>query len=313
MITKKIFDPRKVVWYVRYELVISIPLIVAVWVLFDVFQIRLIALPFSIAATLGGALAIFLGFRNNNSYGRWWEARTLWGNIINNSRIFARQIIANAQNAIYIGKATPEEVEVFTKSIVYRQIAFAHALRLHLRNQREWEEIRPFLLDKAEYEQLIQVNNLPNMILQTQAKSIKEGIRKEILGGFDNISIEPTLAGFNNFQGACERIKNTPLLRQYHYFTNVFLYSFMALLPFCLVGDFAKLGITPVMMPIAILLCFIFSIIAKVGEANEDPFENRPTDVPMTAICNTIERDLREMLDEKELPAKPIFPEGVLM
>jgi putative membrane protein len=137
-----------------------------------------------------------------------------------------------------------------------------------------------------------------------QGIRIKEGMRSEILGAFDNISLEPTLAGFNNFQGACERIKNTPLLRQYHFFTKLFLLVFMAVLPFSLITDFNKMGVPGLMVPVSVLVSFVFGVMGKVGEVNEDPFENQITDIPMTSMCNTIERDLKEMLGEADLPAK---------
>jgi ion channel-forming bestrophin family protein len=268
-------------------------------------QMKIISasLPFSIAAILGSALAIFIAFRNNSAYNRWWEARTVWGNIVNNSRILARQIIANADQAAATGKVRVEMVAAYKSEMIKRQIAFAHALRMHLRHQNNHVEFR-HLLPEDEFNFVCTKTNIPNIILQAQGSRIKEGMRSEILGSFDNISLEPTLAGFNNFQGACERIKNTPLLRQYDYYTRVFLSVFMFILPFSLIGDLEKLGLTSLLVPLAVLISFVFATIGKVGEVNEDPFENKITDVPMTTLCNTIERDLLEMLGEQKLPAK---------
>jgi putative membrane protein len=295
----------------RMELIASALLSLAVFFLYHNQHLEKVSLPFSIAAILGSALAIFLAFRNNNSYSRWWEARTLWGGIINNSRIFARQIIANADHAAVIGKATPQQVGDYKKELVHRQIAFAHALRLHLRRQNAWDELR-HLLSEKEFAELSQKNNKPNYLLQMQGLRIKEGMRSEILGAFDNISLEPTLAGFNNFHGACERIKNTPLLRQYHFFTKLFLLVFMVLLPFSLITDFNKMGVPGLMVPVSILVSFVFGVMGKVGEVNEDPFENQITDIPMTSMCNTIERDLKEMLGETDLPAKLEAEDGFI-
>lgn len=303
MILRKIFNPIAVVRYMRVELLVSTLLSVAVFFLYHNEHLEKVSLPFSVAAILGSALAIFLAFRNNNAYNRWWEARTLWGGIINNSRIFARQIIANVDNAAAIGKASTTEVDVYKQELTYRQIAFAHALRLHLRRENTWGELQ-HLLSAGEFNAMSQKNNKPNYLLQMQGIRIKEGMRKELLGAFDNISLEPTLAGFNNFQGACERIKNTPLLRQYHFFTKLFLLVFMAILPFSLIADFSKMGAPALMVPLSILVSFVFGVMGKVGEVNEDPFENRITDIPMTSMCNTIERDLKEMLGETELPPK---------
>lgn len=311
MIVKKNFNPLAVVRYMRWELTVSSLLAIAVYLLYTQWQLNKIGLPFSIAAILGSALAIFLAFRNNNAYNRWWEARTLWGSIVNNSRIFARQIIANADNARSAGKVSAADIDAYKKELVYRQIAFAHALRLHLRGQRNWAELS-HLLPEAALQEVQTKQNVPNFLLFIQGKRIKEGTNAEILGAFDNISLEPTLAGFNNFQGACERIKNTPLLRQYHFFTKLFLLVFMAVLPFSLIGDFSKMGAPALVIPISILIAFVFGVMGKVGEVNEDPFENRITDIPMSALCITIERDLREMLGETELPEKAPVVDGFL-
>lgn len=311
MIVKKFFDPIAVLRYMWQELLISVLLSSLVYVLNITDILPTFYLPFSIAAILGSALAIFLAFRNNNAYNRWWEARTIWGSIINNSRIFARQIISNADNARFSGKVSDENILQFKQKLIYRQIAFAHALRMQLRNQNNWETLQA-LLSEDEHKLLLQQQNKANFLLQKQGNSIKEGIRTEILGGFDNISLEPTLAGFNNFQGACERIKNTPLLRQYHFFTKLFLLTFIALLPFTLIHDFSKAGNAYLMIPVTVLISFVFGVMGKVGEVNEDPFENKITDVPMSAMCNTIERDLKEMLGETELPAKMQAENGFL-
>ncbi len=303
MILRKIFNPLAVARYMKMELIVSTISAAVVFFIYHTQDIAMASLPFSIAAILGSALAIFIAFRNNNAYNRWWEARTLWGSIINNSRIFARQVIANTNNAVQTNKATDEVAAVYKKELIYRQIAFAHALRLQLRHQIQHDEFK-HLLSLDEFQFVIQKNNTANYLLLQQGKRIKEGMKVELLGPFDNISLEPTLAGLNNFQGSCERISNTPLLRQYHYFTKLFLLVFMIVLPFSLIGDFTKMGIPLLMIPASILVSFVFAVMGKVGEVNEDPFENRITDVPLTAICNTIERDLKEMLGEKDLPDK---------
>ncbi len=305
MILRKVFNPLAVARYMKTEILISAFVSVAVFFLYHNRHLEKVSLPFSIAAILGSALAIFLAFRNNNAYSRWWEARTLWGSIVNNSRIFARQIIANADNAAQTGKASAEQVTAFKTEMIFRQIAFAHALRLQLRVQKDHSSYQ-HLLSKEEFELVCTKQNPANYLLLIQGKRIKEAMKAELLGAFDNISLEPTLAGFSNFQGGCERIKNTPLLRQYHYFTRLFLLVFMIVLPFSLIADFTRMNLPWMMIPVSILVSFVFGVMGKVGEVNEDPFENRITDVPLTAICNTIERDLKEMngtiIPDKHLP-----------
>jgi ion channel-forming bestrophin family protein len=295
----------------RTELMVSAVVSVFVFFLYHNRHLKQVALPFSIVAILGSALAIFLAFRNNTSYSRWWEARTIWGGIINSSRIFARQVIANADNAVHIGKATEAQAAAYKTELVHRQIAFAHALRVQLRQQTEFQTML-HLLEEEEFKTVIQKQNPANYLLLLQGKRIKEGMMVEILGAFDNISLEPTLASFNHHQGSCERIKNTPLLRQYHFFTKLFLMVFMIVLPFSLIQDFSKMDMPFLMIPVSMLIAFVFGVMGKVGEVNEDPFENRITDLPLTAMCNTIERDLKEMLQEP-LPEKIKADNGFLM
>lgn len=309
MIVKKNFDLRKVFWNIRFETLSTILIATTIFLLHK-YKVMEIALPFSIVGILGSALAIFIAFRNQSSYARWWEARTIWGGIINNSRIFARQIIANADNAATVGKATQENVHAFKKEMIDRQIAFAHSLRLHLRQQNSLEEYA-HLLTLNEFEKIKQAQNRPNMLLYTQGMRIKEAMQQEMLGGFDNISMEPNLATFSNWQGACERIKNTPLPMNYQYFTKLFLYVFIVILPLSLIADFTKMSMDYLVIPISFIICFVFAVMNKVGEINENPFANWFTDVPMTALCNTIERDLKEMLGET-LPEKLAPVDGYL-
>jgi putative membrane protein len=195
--------------------------------------------------------------------------------------------------------------------MVYKVIAWVHALRLQLREQGQWEALRPFL-SAEEFRAVETAPNKPNFLQLLTGKKIYEAMANGTLGGFDSFQMEGQLLALANYQGNCERIKQTPLLRQYDYFTRVFLYAFMLLLPFSLIGDFARLDMDYWMIPVSVTLSFVFAIIGKVGEVNEDPFENRITDVPLTALCLTIERDLRAMLGETDLPPKPEAQNGFL-
>lgn len=301
MILKRRFDPLKVFTYVRGELLLALAAAMAAYLLHR-WDARS-ALPFSIAATLGGALAIFIGFRNNNAYARWWEARTLWGGIVNSSRILARLVITFTDSHAHQPNYDRARSEAFKREMVYKTIAWAHALRIHLRGQNTWEELEP-LITPDEHTQLAHAQNRPNVLMQLMGRRIYQAMADGTLGGFDSFQMEGQLLALANNQGGCDRIKNTPLLRQYHYFTRLFLQVFVVLLPFCLVVDMEKLGIGWAVIPVAVIITFVFAVIGKVGEVNEDPFEARITDVPLTAICNTIERDLRELLGERDLPVK---------
>lgn len=311
MILKRNFNPLKVILYVKVEVTFAIIVSSLVFALHH-FKISQLTLPFSIAAILGSALAIFIAFRNNSSYSRWWEARTLWGGIINSSRVLARLLITFTDSHAHQQNFDRERSEKFKQEMIYKCIAWAHALRLHLRKQKDWSEVKPFLSEQ-EFLEFQLAQNKPNYIHLITGRKLYDAMSNGTLAGFDSFQIEGQLLSLANYQGGCERIKNTPLLRQYDFFTRLFLYVFMLLLPFSLLGDFVKLNAVHLAIPVSVIISFVFAIIGKVGEVNEDPFENRITDVPLTAMCNTIEIDLREMLGEKLLPIKAEPQNGFLL
>ncbi|MFZ5971387.1 MAG: bestrophin family protein [Bacteroidota bacterium] len=310
MIIKRNFNLIRVVGYVKTEMLFALGA-GAVVLFFHIQNGFTLALPFSVAAILGSALAIFIAFRNNNSYGRWWEARTLWGGIVNASRVLARLVVTFTDSHAHQPSYDKTRSERFKKDAVYAAIAWVHALRLHLRGQNSWHELRTFLSDE-EMDELNRAQNKPNFLQLLLGRKIYAAMANGTLGGFDSFQLEGQLLALANYQGGCERIKNTPLLRQYDYFTRLFLYTFMLLLPFSLISDFAKMNMVYAMLPVSVIISFVFAILGKVGEVNEDPFENRITDVPLTALCITIERDLRELLGETTLPPKAAPEKGFL-
>lgn len=303
MITKKVFNPISVARYLKVELIVSTVLASIVYITYIHLGWHSVSLPFSIAAILGSALAIFIAFRNQSSYGRWWEARTLWGGIINSSRVFARLVRTFTDSHKHQANYDETRSNNFKNNLIKMQIAWVHALRIHLRKETDWQYLEKYLLPE-DYQALLQSQNKPNYLQTLMGNHIYQAMSNGILGGFDSFQMEGQLLALANNQGGCERIKNTPLLRQYHFFTKLFLVTFMLILPFALVGDFQKMAIEFLLIPVSVLISFVFGTMAKVGEVNEDPFENKITDVPMTAMCNTIERDLLETIGEKNLPAK---------
>lgn len=311
MIIKKTFTFAGVIRYLYKELIVAILLSSAVYTLYHIVGIKIVVLPFSVSVILGSALAIFIAFRNQTSYGRWWEARTLWGGIINSSRVFARLIRTFTDSHRTAPNYDEQRSEIFKKELIFMQIAWVHALRLHLRKQDNWSDLRNFISDE-DYMKLELSTNKPNSLQTLMGEKIYTAMGNGTLAGFDSFQLEGQLLALANYQGGCERIKNTPLLRQYHFFTKLFLLAFMLVLPFSLVADFEKMNISFLLIPVAVLISFVFGTMARVGEVNEDPFENRITDVPMTAMCNTVERDLLETLGEHDLPEKIDAENGFL-
>lgn len=279
MIIKRFFNPWAVLRYVAAELMFSVAITAAVAVLVHT-EILSVGIPLALVGLLGSALAIFIAFRNNAAYGRWWEARTLWAQVLASSRNLARQIVANSDNAVQAGKKTPEEAKEFQHKFISRQIEYAYALRQHL--------LQPD--PNATHAEAL------NQLLLAQTQQLKAGIRTEVLGPFDSISLEPALSGLVSTQAALERIKNTPLLRQYHFFTQVFLYCFMLLLPASLVPEWHQKESLATGTGLSVLLAFVFACLNKVGEVNEAPFEGEVTDVPMLQTCHELEADLHALM-----------------
>lgn len=242
---------------------------------------------------IGSALAIFISLRNNNAYARWSEARQLWGGVVNYSRTLARQV------RLYL----PGDPAADT--VVRLQVAYAHALRCHLRRQDCRDEIA-HLIDRGTQERLRGASNVPDALLGEIA-DLLAALRSGTLDTIQLAAFDGTLAALANMQGGAERLKNTPMPRQYTVFPRVFVQLFCLLLPLAMVADLGwatPLGST--------LVGFIFLALDRVGGDLEDPFENRIYDVPLTSITRTIEINLRQGLGHDGLP-QPLTPvDGVL-
>lgn len=307
MIVKRNLAPRKVLSYVWRPLSVAVVASLVALVLRRLIGNERVPIPLAPITTLGTAVAIFVAFRNNASYARWWEARTLWANIHNNARVAARQVVASTDNALRTGAGgSADEVLAFRSEQVRRLIAFAHAARITLRGGDDWAAAVRFL-PAAEHGALLAAANKPNMILQHLGIRLKDGVREQILGQFDPITLEPNVAALNNWLASAERIKQTPTPRQYDFFTRLAVLVFAILLPFGLLSVVPERqdGLVPVL---TVVIAGVFVILERIGAVVDAPFENATTDVPMTAVCQAIERDLLEQLGEPVLPplAEPV-------
>jgi ion channel-forming bestrophin family protein len=273
------------------------------------FEYLLIHLPFGVVAMLATALAIFLAFRNNSAYDRWWEARKIWGGIVNSSRTFGRQVMSLTS----MSQEPPGNISAFQKELIYRHIAWTNALRLQLRKETVRDELKP-LLDPTEFDWVMQRQNHATQLVQKQALRIAVGRKENLIVEARYLEIlDRTLTSLYDLQGKAERIKNTPLPRQYDYFPRVFLFLFVTLLPSGMITELQKLDSSWMVIPLATVVSYVFYILMRVGEFNEDPFEGRFSDTPMTALCRTIEIDMREQLGETDLPPKLEPVDGILM
>lgn len=293
MIISKNLNWGKILRFSAKRLTYFIFIATVVYLLHEVFDWTRVAIPFGVVSTLGGALAIFLAFRNSSSYDRWWEARKIWGGIVNSSRTWGRQCTTFMHGA---------DAE-FIKTLVYRHIAWINALRLQLRLQDSWQEVDPFL-SAEEKTWVMERKNKATQLVQRQGEDLATALKAGHINDFRHQLMDQTLTEFYNLQGKCERIKNTPMPRQYDFFTRVFVFVFASLLPFGLIDLLDANHIAWMVIPLSVIISFCFSVLESLGYFNEDPFENRIQDTPMTALCRTIEIDMREQLGETDLPPK---------
>jgi putative membrane protein len=289
--------------YVGRPLLILVLYDVAVVAAYKVLHWDWVAMPHIPLALFGSAIGIIVAFRNQSSYARWWDARTLWGAVTNNSRSWARQVTTVMMP---LSDSEAGELKAMQRRLVYLQIAFAHALRQHLRGLEPWKELTP-LLSEQELNELREERNVP-LAIQQQMGALLRGCQAR---GWIDIAhwraLDGSLDDLTDAQGGTERIKNTPMPKQYEYFPQLFVQIYCTLLPLALVtsmGWLTPLGST--------LVGFIFLALDKIGRDLEDPFENSVYDVPLTAITTTIEVNLRQLLGETVLrqPEKPV--KGVL-
>ena len=300
-------------------------------VLYQVLGLRWIGLPWTVTALLGTATAFIVGFKNTQTYSRTWEARTIWGGILNSSRswgIMSRDYI---------------EDEGYTRKLVYRHFAWLTALRYQLRESREWEtsskpynaEYRKYYvipekevsletelgkyLSAEELTYILSTKNKAAQILSLQSSAIKNLETKNEIDTLKFLDFQKMIREFYDHQGRAERIKNFPYPRQFATINSFFIILFCVLLPFSMLNEFDKLNeavsgfmkgyMVWLVVPFSVLVSWVYTSLEQVGESTENPFEGSANDVPISQLSRTIEIDLREMLGEKDLP-KPLTPKN---
>ncbi|MCP3735005.1 hypothetical protein M9979_09000 [Sphingomonas sp. RP10(2022)] len=257
-------------------------------------------LPFkapSLPLTLfGTVLALLIGFRDNSAYQRWWEGRVLWGAMINASRSLSRE----ARNFLPVGEAHD-----LRRTIVLRQIAYVNALRCQLRRQPVDEPVLHYL-SRGEAEPALSRTNIANGLLDGTGRRIDDARRAGWIDTILQSRMESTMVDIANAQGGMERLKNTPLPNQYRFFPTLFTHIFCILLP---IGLVETLGFaTPLGSTMAGLM---FLAVLQIGDDLVDPFANTVHDVPLTAMCRTIEIDLLQSIGDAA--PDPVVPhKGVL-
>lgn len=250
-------------------------------------------MPLNVPTFLGTAISVLLSFKMSQSYDRWWEARKVWGAIVNDSRTFVLQL-----QAFVAGGHHP-----LIRQMAHRQIAWCYSLGQALRG---FDALQPAqtLLQPGEIGRLSEQANKPLAMLQEHTADLKELRLQEQLDAYSYVQLNDTLVRFCDSMGKAERINNTVFPVTYRLFLHAAIYLFVVVLALALKN------VKPLYeMPLLLLISAIFLLLQKTAFHLQDPFRNRPSDIPVTAISRTIEINIRDLIGEKEA-IKPATPES---
>jgi len=309
------------------EFLIPLILSLAVVVAHTNLGLTWIGVPWLPISMIGVAVAFYLGFKNNASYDRMWEARKIYGAIVNASRSWAFTARDFVTNLHADEKASDEELDRIRRELVLRHVAWMDALRFQLRKVKSWEHEGPQFdgfrefFKVAEYSEDLHVElarclpeeeiaevtaqiNPAARLLSNQSRQLLDLRERGLIDDFRHMELQKVLHELMTQQGKAERIKNFPFPRQYSTVNSIFAMIFTTLVPFGMVQEFASLGEGAVWLtvPFSTVVCWVFLTTDKIGDWSESPFEGLANDVPITAMTRGIERDVRQMMDEKDLP-----------
>lgn len=250
-------------------------------------------MPIAIPAFIGTAISVILSFKLNQSYDRWWEARKVWGSIVNDSRSFVIQLQS------FLPKDKSSEI----KQMAYRQIAWCYSLGQSLRGLDAMKGLDGFI-SPQDKQTLARHSNKPLALLQMNALQVRAMRDSGHLDTFNHVQINNTLVNFSNWMGMAERIKSTVFPVTYRMFLHFFIYVFAITLSIALQDIESYFEI-----PLLLTITSAFFLLEKSATHLQDPFMNRPTDTAMTTIATTIEINIKQLLGEDEVP-EPCAPQG---
>jgi putative membrane protein len=302
-------------------------------------------LPWLPVSVIGTAVAFYAGFKNNQAYDRMWEARKIWGAIVNSSRAWGMYVDGFVTDQFSDTNPSDEEIKTTKKRLIYRHIGWLYSLRSQLLVSTPWEhasqsghigrtaayyqkkfgvgmvddevtkvELKHFLPEN-EYDRLVGNVNTATQIINEQSRDLQALRKKGLIEDFRHMEMEQILYHFYEHQGKCERIKKFPLPRQYANISRYFIGIFIMLLPFSMVPQLMRMGDIGLWLsfPISALIGWVYVMMEIIGDYTENPFQGMANDIPMLSLCRTIEIDLREMLGETELPDPIQAKNNVLM
>jgi len=285
----------KMTW--KFDLLI-ISLCIASY-LIDKNFLKNIHIPPFLPTLAGTAIAFFIAFNNNQAYSRWWEARIIWGGLVNDSRSWARAVLA------YTDESTnTEQLTATRKKLILRHIGFLYALKDSLRRVRN-EDYKKYM-SAEEASAVAQYSNMPNAILDMQASDLMDLQQKQVVDGFRFLALNDMIVNFCDGMGKSERINNTVFPTTYIYFTKLFTLLLVVMTTSTLAETINGWSIL-----FGWIIGFVFHATHVNGINIMNPFELTPTCVPLNSIVRSIEINLLQAMGEKELPApEPVSERG---
>jgi len=300
MLLKKNIPFKYVFGKIKYEIIAISIYAMSIAFIYYLYPAIRITIPLAVPSVLGIVISLLLGFRSNQAYDRWWEARHIWGAIVNESRTLARQVMSFTNNAY-----DNDEVKAFRKKMIYRQIAWCYSLSRHLRQENPVTGLEKYL-DKNELEHIKKVDNVPSALIHEMGNDLHTALDNGWINSYQQVELDRTVTRLCDAMGKCERIKNTVFPSTYSLYIHLSLLLFIGLLPFAVIEYF---GLIEVPLVVAIAACFL--LIEKMGIHLQDPFENKPTDTPMTHIAQGIEKNILQIFNRTNRSGKhPVYAEG---
>lgn len=309
------------------------------------FGIITVNIPWLPVSVIGTAVAFYVGFKNNQAYDRMWEARKIWGGIVNDSRSWGMMVDGFINNLFTKENVSEEDIKAIKKRLIYRHIAWLYTHRSQLLVATPWEHISQgghtartakyyqqnfgigllddeitrtelkLFLPEGEHDRLINHVNTATQIINEQSRDLTQLREVGLIEDFRHMELANLLKSFYTLQGKNERIKKFPLPRQYANMSRYFVGIFILFLPFSMIPELMKIGDYGLWLsvPVAVLIGWIYVMMEIVGDYTENPFQGMANDIPMMSLCRVIEIDLREMLGETDLPPSVEAKNGVLM
>ena len=344
MYTGNIYRAKDMARWTRFETMRFVGYII-IWVaLYYFVDLNWLRIPWTPMALIGTAVAFVIGFQNNAVYGRIWEARKIWGGIVNTSRTFGVYVQAMLSDEHMHHAANSEEIKNEMTVLTYRHIAWMTALRHAMRAERSWEvtskqrsntdwgvlppekksdlkeDLKPYISD-FELEYVMSKDNKQTAILYLQSGHLKKLKEQGMIWEFSFLELEGVIKDLFTLQGQSERIKNFPYPRQYATLNHFFMWILLFILPLALVPQFADIGseisqVKPfwgnlfvwLSVPMYVAVAWIFHTMERIGRTGENPFEGTANDVPISAISRGIENDLRQNLGDSKEDIPGPFP-----